>query len=211
MAKVHKAHKSSKKYGFQKKKLSAKALLILLAVVVVAAIGLKIAYDNYLTGEFEVEAPAAEQLNNIAANWELLNGNTEKFENYFTMMGMSADGTDGNGNMLLLYTGNENVDEVALQIKTTPDPAATEVTTSGSFMRTTLTDFINGVAPWGKPAIQMAAATDNCLINIIDRDAEVIDDALLAQIIGEIEAIIAAGPVAAEEPAEAAETTEAAE
>ena len=62
MAQVHKAHKSTKKYSFQKKKISKKMLLIILAVIVVAAIGLKIAYDNYRTGEIEVPAPADDKL-----------------------------------------------------------------------------------------------------------------------------------------------------
>ena len=206
MAKVHKARKSSRKYSFQKKKISVKTLLIVLAVVVVAAVGLKLAYDNYRSGTFEVTAPTAEQLNNIAANWEILDSNTDKFLNYYTMMGLSTDGTDGSGNALLIYTGNENLEEVALQLRTADqDPAATEVTTSGSFLRTSLTDFVNGVAPWGQATIQLVASTDNCLISIYDEQADAIDDAVLTQLLSEIETIIAAGPVVTEEVVEATE------
>ena len=124
MAKVHKAHKGSKKYGFQKKKISLKALLIALAVVIVAGIGLKIAYDDYQNGTFAVTAPSNEQLNNIAANWETLNSHTDKFMNYYSMLGYSEDGTDGAGNVMLLYVGNDKYEEVTVQMRAELDEAA---------------------------------------------------------------------------------------
>lgn len=221
MAKVHKAHKSNKKYGFQRKKISVKTLLIVLAVVIVAAIGLKIAYDNYVYGEFEVAAPSNEQLNNIADNWAILDTHTDKFLNYYTLMG-AADGTDGAGNIVLIYTGNDTVDEVSIQIiDVNNDDASVEATASGAFGRTTLTSFINGDAPWGQTAKQVVAQNGNVAISIYDTDADVIDGAILADILAEIEAVIAQGPVVVEEPAEEAaeevteeateETTEAAE
>ncbi len=213
MAKVHKAHKSNKKYGFQKKKLSVKTLLIVLAVVIVAAIGLKVAYDNYVYGEFEITAPSNETLNNIAANWEMLNADTEHFYNYYdayyAMMGYDTttlDGTDGNGGVHLYYTGNENIDEVYLYINAGEQSTETETTALGAFGRTTLTNFINGVAPWGQTAVQLQAANANCTVSVYDADVENIDGTLLTEVLAEIEAIIAAGPVVTED---AAETTEA--
>lgn len=209
MAKVHKAHKSSKKYSFQKKKVSTKTLLIVLAVVIVAVIGLKVAYDNYVYGEFEVTAPSAEQLNNIADNWEILDSHTDKFMNYYTLLGYSTDGTDGSGNVMLVYTGNETVDEVSIQvIDIENNDAETEVTAAGAFARTSLTNFINGVAPWGQTATQVVAQNGNLAISVYDEDAEVISDEILAEILAEIEAVIAEGPVVAEETAETTETTE---
>jgi len=210
MAKVHKAHKSTKKYGFQKKQINVKTLLIILAVIVVAAIGLKIAYDNYVYGEFDVEAPAVERMTNIADNWAILNTHTDKFMNYYEALGYSTDGTDGAGNVLLLYYGNENVDEVSIQINTA-DAEPTEVQAAGAFARTTLTDFINGVAPWGQKQLQVLTSNAKCAISIYDSNAEVLDGAILTEILAEIEAVIAEGPVVNETPAEAAESTEAAE
>lgn len=212
MAKVHKAHKSSKKYSFQKKHISLKTLLIILAVVVVAGIGLKVAYDNYVYGEFEVAAPTSEQLNNIADNWELLNTHTDKFYNYYDtyygMQGYETDGTDGYGNVVLIYTGREDIEEISLMI--TPDAEVTDVTTYGGFARTSLSNFINGVAPWGQVAKQVSAANNRCSVVVYDENTETLDGAILADVIAEIEAIIAEGPVVAEEtPVE--ETAEAAE
>lgn len=198
MAKVHKAHKHGAKYGFQKKKVNVKALLIILAVVIVAAIGLKIAYDNYVGGEFEVTAPANERLNNIAENWEILNTHTDKFMNYYSALGYSTDGTDGNGHVVLLYYGNDTVDQVYLQLATAmqEDDA---VETAAAFARTTLSDFINGAAPWGKTQMEIDVANANCAISIYDADADVISDDILETILAEIEAIIAEGPVVTEE------------
>ena len=206
MAKVHKAHKSSKKYGFQKKHISMKTLLIILAVVVVVGIGLKVAYDDYHYGEFQVAAPSNEQLNNIADNWAILDTHTDKFMNYYTLMG-ATDGTDGAGNVVLLYTGNENLEEVSIQVIDINNDNAAEPTAAGAFARTSLTDFINGVAPWGAVTKQVMAQNGNVIISILDQNAEALDGAVLADVIAEIEAIIAQGPVVVEE-APAEETTE---
>ena len=208
MAKVHKAHKSTKKYGFQKKKISVKTLLIVLAVVVVAAIGLKIAYDKHLYGEFEVAAPTSEQLSNIADNWEVLNTYDEfynYYDEYYAMLGYENDGTDGYGNIVLIYTGHEDIEEISIQIAT--EGVAGDVTTYGGFARTTLTDFINGVAPWNQTAKQVSANNGKCAVVVYDEATENLDDDILAEVIAEIEAFIAQGPAVVEEtPAE--ETTE---
>lgn len=196
MAKVHKAHKSSKKYSFQKKKLNVKTLLIVLAVIIVAAIGLKIAYDGYVSGEFDVTAPSNERLDYIADNWSILNTHTDDFLNYYTLYG-SEDGTDGNGNAQLYYYGNETADYVIIQVDTT-EPEATEVETAGAYLRTTLTDFINGEADWGTTQMQLYAANAKLQMLIHVPDADELDDALLDEVLTELEAIIAEGPVVEE-------------
>ncbi len=197
MAKVHKARKSTAKYSFQKKKISPKVLLIILAVIVIAAIGLKVAYDKHLSGEFEVAAPTAEQMANIADNWEILNTHTDKIANYYTMMGLSADGTDGNGNVLLLYTGHEDIEEISIQILGAQE--VTDVNATGAFARTSLADFINGVAPWNQATKQIVAENGKCAVVIYDEATEALDGAILADVIAELEAIIAEGPVVTEE------------
>ena len=204
MAKVHKAHKTTTKYNFQKKKVSPKMLLIILAVIVVAAIGLKVAYDKHLTGEFEVAAPTAEQMANISDNWEILNTHTDKIMNYYGMFGMTEDGTDGNGNVLLLYTGHEGIEEISIQILAAQE--VTDVNATGVFARTGLADFINGVAPWNQATKQIVAENGKCAIVIYDEATEALDGAILAEVVAELEAIIAEGPVVTEEAP--AETTE---
>lgn len=210
MAKVHKAHKSGKKYSFQKKKLNVKTLLIVLAVVIVAAIGLKIAYDGYVSGEFDVAAPTNERLDYIADNWAILNTHTDDFMNYYTLYGLSEDGTDGNGNVVLYYFGNDTADTVLLQIDTT-EPEATDVQTAGVFARTSLTNFINGVASWGTTQMEIDVANAKLGMSIYVADAAELDDALLDEILTELEAIIAEGPVVdetAEDETEAEPETE---
>lgn len=197
MAKVHKAHKSSKKYSFQKKKLNTKTLLIILAVIIVAAVGLKIAYDGYVSGEFDVAAPTNERLDYIADNWSILNTHTDDFMNYYTLYGLSEDGTDGNGNVVLYYLGNETADTVIIQVDTN-EPEATDVQTSGVFARTTLTDFINGEADWGTTQMEIDVANAKLLLRIYVADADKLDDALLDEVLTELEAVIAEGPVVEE-------------
>ena len=217
MAKVHKAHKGSKKYGFQKKKISVKALLIVLAVVIVAAIGLKIAYDNYVTGEIAVTAPSNEQLNNIAANWRKLEADTANFVNPYAAPAADAaeetaeaaettettetaeeaaavaDGTDGQGGAYLLYIGDENLDSAYIYVNAGElDTATTDVATSGMFARTSLTNWINGVAPWGYTEMQLEIANANCYITIYDADPENLDESAMTKLLAAIEAALAA-------------------
>ena len=222
MAKVHKAHKSSKKYGFQKKKFSVKTLLIVLAVVIVAAIGLKIAYDNYVYGEIAVAAPTNEQLNNIAANWRKLEADTENFMNPYAVPATEetaeetaeeaadetaettddaaaaaeevvADGTDGQGGAYLLYVGNENIDSAYIYVNAGElDTETTDVESFGAFARTTLTDWINGVAPWGHTDMQLQIANANCYIGVYDSDPATLDDAAMAEVLAAVEAALAA-------------------
>lgn len=210
MAKVHKAHKKTQKYGFQKKKINLKTLLIVLAVVVVAGIGLKIAYDNYVYGEIKVTAPTSEQLNNIADNWELLNADTTNFYNYYdyyyAMLGYENDGTDGSNGVHLYYLGNEKADEVYLYIYLGEATTEPDVTAAGAYGRTTLTSFINGEAPWGQTAMQLQASNNvNISISVYDADVEEVSDELLGEVIAEIETLIAQAQAA---QAEAAEVTE---
>lgn len=218
MAKVHKAHNSGKKYGFQKKKLSVRTLLIVLAVVIVAAIGLKIAYDNYVSGEITVTAPSNEQLNNIAANWRKLEADTANFTNPYAVAADEpaetvdeaadaadetadpaaeaepvADGTDGQGGAYLLYNGDKNIESAYIYVNAGElDTVTTDVVTSGLFARTTLSNWINGVAPWGYTEMQLEIANANCYIAIYDTDPENLDESAMTELLAAIEAALAA-------------------
>lgn len=186
-----------KKFRLYRKRYFLKALLIAVVAavcIVAAAIGLKVILDDYSpSGEFEVKAPTAEQMANIADNWEILNTHTDKFMNYYTLMGMSEDGTDGSGNVVLIYTGHEDIEEISIQVLT--GAAMTDVTASGAYIRTSVEDFINGVAPWNQAAKQIVATNGRCTILIYDVDTQALDGAILAEVIAELEAIIAEGPV----------------
>ena len=216
MAKVHKAHKSSKKYGFQRKKLSVKALLIILAVVVVAAIGLKIAYDNYVFGEIAMTAPSNETLNNIAANWRKLEADTANFQNPYAAPAQTeeaaeetaeaadetaetaeaevvADGTDGQGGAYLLYVGNDKIENAYIYVNAGElDTETTDVETYGAFNRTTLADFVNGVAGWGETTMQLQMANANCYIVVTDANPEKLDESAMTELLAAAEAALAA-------------------
>ena len=56
-------------------------------------------------------------------------------------------------------------------------------------------DFINGVAPWNQAAKQIVATNGKCAIVVYDVDTQALDGAILAEVIAELEAIIAEGPV----------------
>ncbi len=205
MAKVHKARKSTQKYSFQKKHVSTKLLLIILAVVVAAGIGLKLWYDSWLTGEVAVTAPSNETLNALADNWEKLNADTENFLNYYTLMG-SADGTDGNGTAYLIYVGDDRA-SVELQLNAGEKNEDVDPIAAGMYTHTTLTDAINGVAPWGQKTTSVQLANANAGV-IISSTGE-LNDAIVAEILADLEAR-ATAPVIEEAPVEEApaETTE---
>lgn len=207
MAKVHKARKSSKKYSFQRKKINKKALLIVLAVVIVAAIGLKIAYDNYVFGEIAVTAPTNEQLNNIAANWRKLEADTENFMNPYAATtdetataedgtdteAVVSDGTDGNGGAYLYYVGNENIDSAYIYVNAGElDTETTDVETYGTYSRATLSGLINGTTHWGHADVQLQIANANCYIVVQDSDPETIDESAMTELLAAVEAALAA-------------------
>lgn len=214
MAKVHKAHKSTKKYSFQKKKVNVKVLLIVLAVLVVAAIGLKIAHDNYVTGEIAVTAPTNEQLNNIAANWRKIEADTANFTNPYAVTAEEtadeagettdetaeaaetetvSDGTDGQGGAYLLYTGNENIDSAYIYVNAGElNTETTDVEAYGAYARASLADVINGVTHWGHTEMQLEIANANCYITIYDTDPENLDESAMTELLAAIEAALTA-------------------
>ncbi len=199
MAKVYKSHKSNSKYSFQKKHLSAKTWLIIAVVVVLAAIGLKICYDNYVSGEFEAAAPSSASLNTIATNWEKMSADAEKFQldinMYYQYNVVSYNYESENGYLVQI-----------MPLDTTADPNVTEVTAQGGFFRTTLSNFINGYAPWGQKTNFISASNANIGITVYGIDTDV-TDATVTEVLAELEAI-ATAPVV-EEPAEdAAEAPE---
>ena len=160
-------------------------------------------YNSTLSGDIEVPAPDAAKMNNIADNWAILDTHTDKFTNYYTALGYSTDGTDGAGNVVLLYTGNENLEEVSIQvIDVNNNDTETAVSAAGAFARTSLTNFINGVAPWGQTTKQVTAMNGNVVVSVIDQDTDALNGDILAEVIAEIEAVIAEGPMVAEETVE---------
>ena len=120
--------------------------------------------------------------------------------------------TDGAGNAVLLYYGNEALEEVSIQvIDVNNKDESVESTAAGAFRRTSLTDFVNGVAPWGQTNKQVVAQNGNVIISVLDADTDKINGDVLAEVIAEIEAIIAEGPVVVEETVEEAPADETAE
>ncbi len=170
MAKVHKAHKSTKKYSFQKKHIPLKTWLILLAVVVVAGIGLKLWYDSYIYGEFDVAAPSAEKMNTIAQNWENLNADTEHFMNIYDLYGYATDGVYNGYVSLSYYPADVDYYAEITILSEGWDLEDTQVDSLGYFNRTTLTDAINGVAKWGEKEITVAAGNTNITVYVYGTD-----------------------------------------
>lgn len=208
MAKVHKAHKSTTKYNFQRKKVNTKVLLIVLAVLVVAAIGLKIAYDNYVYGEIAVTAPSNEKLNEIAANWRKIEADTANFTNPYAVTPESteaaaegdaaaetpaSDGTNGQGGAYLLYTGNPDIDQAYVYVNVGElDTTTQTVETFGEYARATLSQVINGQAHWGHTEMQLQIANANCYITVYDADPAKVDESAMLEVLAAIEAALAA-------------------
>lgn len=196
MAKVHKAHKSSTKYSFQKKHLSVKTWLIILAVIVVAAIGLKIGYDHYVEGEFDVATPDVKQLNTIAANFDNMILDTEKFAPDYAYYYYY--------NMLIYNYTSEN----GYHVQITPPSAeanleSTEAEAMGGFYRTRLSDAINGVAPWGQKTTYISVGGENIGVTVFSTETDVTDE-IMAEVLSELE-VLALTPV--EVPAETVDET----
>ena len=201
--------RKTKKYSFQRNKKKTLAWVIGIVAVIAAIVIGVVVYNNSLTGEIEVPAPDAAKLNNIAENWKVLESNTDKFLNYYAG---SENGTDSNGATMLAYLGSEVADEVYVYIK----PAQLGVTPEnvGQYARPSiftvdLGKLFAGEVSLNTTTVAIQAGNENALVYVVDYDAQTVDASALDAVIAELEAIIAAGPVVTETPAE--ETTEAAE
>lgn len=199
MAKVHKAHKSNKKYGFQRNKKAALSWIIgIVAVIAVIVIGVTV-YNSTLTGTVAVTAPAEASLNNIADNWQTLATHTDKITNEYALY--YAKGVDENGATVLTYT-TDLVDVAQIYIK--PATMLDAVETRGDYSRASIFDvdlgqLFAGEVDLGTTVMTLQAGNDNALVFVASYDAETKDDALLHAVIAELEAIIAEGPVVTEE------------
>lgn len=205
MAKVHKAHKSNKKYGFQRNQKKTLGWIIAIVAVIAAIVIGIVVYNNSLTGDITVNAPADASLNNIAENWKVLESHTDKFLNYYAT---AEDGTDGNGGAMLAYTGSEHADVVYVYVK--PGNYFETIENIGAFARPSifqvnLSQLFAGEIDIKDTTVALQAGNENCLIYLEDYNAKSVDDSAMTAVIAELEAIIAAGPVVAEEPAETTE------
>ncbi len=209
MANIHKAHKSSKKYGFQRNSRKTRSWLIAIAAAIVAVIIGVVVYNSSLSGEIKVAAPAEASLANIAENWSVLATHTDKFTNYPTT---KADGTESN---TLFYMGGEAADLVYIYINPETDGPIENSGVYGrpSIFTSDLGQLFSGELSLSDTTVVLQAGNENCVIRVEDYQAEKLDDSLLTEVIAELEAIIAAGPVVTEEPAEesAEESAETAE
>ena len=99
------------------------------------------------------------------------------------------------------FAAAENdLEEVSIQvIDVNNNDTETEAAAFGEFARTNLTNFINGVAPWGQATKRVVGHNGNVIVSVLDQDPEALDGAVLADVIAEIEAIIAEGPMVVEE------------
>ena len=216
MAKVHKAHKSNKKYSFQRSKKTIIAWIVGIVVAIAAiAIGVTV-YNNSRMSEFTVNAPADASLNNIADNWQVLATHTDKVFNEFSMY--YPEGMDENGATMLTFYGSQYADRVSIYIK--PTYFYSEITNDGLAVRPNIFNvdlgkLFSGEINMNTTDIAMQAGNDNCLIYVEVYDVDSVDDSVMPLVIAELEAIIAEGPVGGVVPAvegaedPAAEPTEA--
>ncbi len=207
MATTHKAHKSSKKYSFQRNKKKTMTWVIAVVAVIVAIIIGVVVYNNSLTGKIKVTAPAEASLSNIAENWTILTSYEDQFTNYYAS---SEDGTNGNGGTLLLYSGSEAADLVYVYIK--PTEFYDEILNDGMYARASifnvdLGQLFAGEIDLSDTTVALQAGNDQVMIYLEDYSAEKVDDSAMTAVIAELEAVIAAGPALPAEKVEAADET----
>ncbi len=205
MANTHKAHKNNKKYSFQRNPGKTRNWLIAIAAIIVAGVIVLVVYNNSLTGDIEVTAPAEASLNNIADNWSILASHTDKFVNYYSS---SEDGTNGTGGTMLMYAGSEAADLVYVYIQPTQffeDVANDGVYARPSIFTVDLGQLFAGETSLSDTTVALQAGNENCFIYLEDYSAEKLDDSAMAAVIAELEAVIAEGPVVPEVTGEATE------
>lgn len=220
MAKVHKAHKSGK-YSFQRNNKKVLGWVIGVAAVIVAIIIGVSVYGSSRTGDVAVTAPSEASLKNIAENWQVLASHTDKVVNQYAPY--YEAGVDENGATILSYVGTELADNVQIYIK--PLTFFETVENTGAFIKPNiftadLAQVFSGEINMDDTLVGLQTGNEDVMLMVELYNPEEMNDAVLHAVIAELEALIAAGPAAAEAapaeeaPAEAApaeETTGAAE
>lgn len=209
MATYHKKSRlfSGKRATSKKRKLPAWAIWAIVIAAIVLCVGLKVAYNGYVSGTIDMapHAVSEEMLNHIAANADKLAENTELFMNPYAVEpagDAEADAPEGEEAAdgeeaaeapeaepitMLYYIGSDSYDYAIVQFGNT---GLTEYAAEGQFARTPLTSFIDGVAPWGQTAVSMYVANAACGIQVYDSDADGATGAPIDEIIAAIEGII---------------------
>lgn len=206
MATYHKKSRlfSGKRATSKKRKLPAWAIWAIVIAAIVLCVGLKVAYNGYVSGTIDMapHAVSEEMLNHIAANADKLAENTELFMNPYAVEEAADETADETANegettdetaaeqepiTLLYYIGNDSYDYAIIQFGNT---GLTEYAAEGQFARTPLTSFIDGVAPWGQTAVSMYVANASCGIQVYDADAEGATGAPIDEIINAIVSVI---------------------
>ena len=191
----------AKKYRFQRNKKKTLAWLIGIAAVIAAVVIGVAVYNSTRSGEFDVPVPASEQLNNIAANLDVLTTHTDKF--------YAVPQEDGS--TTLQFLGSEHADTVVLYVNHGIENYTDYL--YGTYMLPSiftvdLSALTSGQIDMSDYQLNVQTGNENVIIHVEKYPCETKDAAFLADILAEIEAIIAQGPVVTEEaPAdEAAET-----
>ena len=200
MAKVHKAHKSGKKYSFQRNKKATIAWIVGI-VVVIAAIVLGInAYNNTRTTELDVPVVEAERLNNIAQNWEILASHADKF----------AAIPQEDGSVTLQYFGSAHATDVMLFVNHGVEDYESLfgcTYTLPNIFSVDLSMLTSGQIDMNAGELFVLTGNENLVIRVGKYPAAITDTAVVDAIIAELEAIVAEGPVVTESSEETPEET----
>lgn len=191
----------AKKYSFQRNKKKTLGWVIGVVAVIAAIVIGVVVYNNSLSGDFDVSVPSDEQLNNIAANLDVLSSHTDKF--------ITAPQEDGS--TTLQFYGSEHASTVVLFVNHGVEDPSEFI--YGTYMLPSIFNVDLGML--SRDEIDMKAyelhvqtGNENVLLYVQKYPAQTKDDAFVADILAEIEAVIAEGPVVTEAaPAETTDTT----
>ena len=192
--------KKTKKYRFQRNKKKTLAWVIGVVAVIAAIVIGVVVYNSTRTGEFDVTVPASEQLNNIAANLDVLTSHTDKF--------YAVPQEDGS--TTLQFFGSEHADTVMLYVNHGIENYTDYLYANymlPSIFTVDLSALTSGQIDMNDYQLNIQTGNENVIIHVEKYPCETKDAAFVADILAEIEAIIAQGPVVVEE-APVEETTE---
>ena len=192
--------KKTKKYRFQRNKKKTLAWVIGVVAVIAAIVIGVVAYNSTRTGEFTASVPSGEQLNNIAANLDVLTSHTDKF----------YAAPQEAGSTTLQFFGSEHADTVVLYVNHGIENYTDYLYANymlPSIFTVDLSALTSGQIDMNDYQLNIQTGNENVILHVEKYPCETKDDAFVADILAESEAVIAEGPVVGEE-APAEETAE---
>lgn len=162
--------------------------LVIVAVIVLACVGVKLWYDNLCSGDIDISgsAPSKEMLLHIIEHVDELAAREDLFalstNEYGDTTIRHIDDEDATTDAFMMFGDNS-----AAALRTGTEEI---ISCSGSYARMNHSDFVDFPTPWSRIQSSFQVCTDSIFFSVVDSDAVDTSDAPLREMMDAIVSVI---------------------